>query len=199
MLVYGAGGHAKVIISILKAGGNEVEAIFDDNILNISVFGISVTNFYNPDIFPNEKLVIAIGDNFIRRRLAAQILHKFGKIIHPSAVLDGTAQMGGGSCMMQNSVVQADSVIGKHVIINTSSSVDHDCHIEDFVHIAPGVVLGGNVTVGENTLIGIGSIVIPGLLIGKNCVISAGSVVTKNIADGMIVRGNPARIISYKR
>ncbi len=199
MLVYGAGGHAKVIISILKAGGHKIEVIFDDNILKNYLLEIPVTSGYQPDFFRDEKLIIAVGDNFIRRRLASQILHNFGKIIHTSAVLDGTAQMGVGSCMMQNSVVQADSVIGKHVIINTSSSVDHDCHIGDFVHIAPGVVLGGNVTIGENTLIGIGSTVIPGLSIGKNCLISAGSVVTKNIADGMIVRGNPARIISYKR
>ena len=199
MLVYGAGGHAKVIISILKAGGHKIEVIFDDDILKNYLLEIPVTSGYQPDFFRDEKLIIAVGDNFIRRRLASQILHNFGKIIHTSAVLDGTAQMGGGSCMMQNSVVQADSVIGKHAIINTSSSVDHDCHIGDFVHIAPGVVLGGNVTIGENTLIGIGSTVIPGLSIGKNCLISAGSVVTKNIADGMIVRGNPARIISYKR
>ena len=199
MLVYGAGGHAKVIISILKAGGHKIEVIFDDDILKNYLLEIPVTSGYQPDFFRDEKLIIAVGDNFIRRRLATQIQHNFGKIIHLSAVLDGTAQMGVGSCMMQNSVVQADSVIGKHVIINTSSSVDHDCHIEDFVHIAPGVVLGGNVTVSENTLIGIGSTVIPGLSIGKNCLISAGSVVTKNIADGMIVRGNPARIISYKR
>jgi len=198
MLVYGAGGHAKVIISILKAGSHKIEAIFDDDILKDYLLEIPVTNVYDPNLFRDEKLIIAIGDNLIRRQLSAQILHEFGKIIHTSAVLDNTAQMGAGSCMMQNSVVQADSVIGKHVIINTSSSVDHDCHIGDFVHIAPGVVIGGNVTIGENTLIGIGSIVIPGLSIGKNCLISAGSVVTKNIADGMIVRGNPARIISYK-
>jgi len=196
MILYGAGGHAKVIISILKANGNNIQAIFDDDILRKTVFNIPVTGIYNPNLFVTEKLIIAVGNNVIRRRLSEKIIHKFGNTIHPAAVIEDSVIIEAGTCIMQNAVIQADSVLGKHVIINTSSSVDHDCHIGDFVHIAPGVVIGGNVTIGENTLIGIGSIVIPGLSIGKNCLISAGSVVTKNIADGMIVRGNPARIIS---
>ena len=196
MLVYGAGGHAKVIISILKATAQNVEAIFDDDTSRFSVLNVPVAGNYNPDLFPNEKLIIAIGHNLIRRRLLQKITHEFGTLVHPSAVIEDSATIGAGTCVMQNAVIQADSVIGKHVIINTSSSIDHDCRIGDFVHISPGVVLGGNVTIGENTLIGIGSIIVPGLSVGKNCLVSAGSVVTINIPDGAIVRGNPARIIS---
>lgn len=196
MLIYGAGGHAKVIISILKANGHIIKAVFDDDILKSNIADLPVSGRYNPDLFVDEKLIIAVGDNHSRRTLSEKIAHKFLKATHPSAVIDQSVTIGEGCCIMQNAVVQADAAIGIHVIINTASSVDHDCRIGDFVHIAPGAVLGGNVTIGENTLIGMGSIVVPGITIGKNCLISAGSVVTKNIKDGMIVRGNPARIIS---
>jgi acetyltransferase-like isoleucine patch superfamily enzyme len=54
-------------------------------------------------------------------------------------------------------------------------------------------VLAGNVEIGEFSLVGINSTILPGIKVGKNCVIGAGSVVTKNLMDNSIVKGNPAR------
>lgn len=51
-------------------------------------------------------------------------------------------------------------------------------------------------TIGNNTFIGARSIILPGLTIGSNCIVSAGAVVTKDVPDNSIVAGNPARIIS---
>ena len=195
MLIYGAGGYAKVIIAILKANNEKVTAIFDDDNSKKDLLQIPITGFYKFDFCPNEKLIIAIGNNVIRKSLSEKIGHACGIAIHPSALVDESVQIGEGTCVMQNAVIQIDSKIGKHVIINTSVSVDHDGIIEDFVHLAPGVTLAGNVHIGENTLIGVGSIVAPGIKIGKDCLVSTGSVVTKNIPDGCVIRGNPARII----
>lgn len=197
MLIYGAGGHAKVIISCILANKDTIDLIFDDNTDKKETYGISVLGFYNADILPDQKLIIAIGDNSIRRKISDQIKHSFGITIHPSSIVDKTVKIGKGTVVLHNTVIQAESIIGKHVIVNTSVSVDHDCTIGDFVHLAPGVILSGNVWIGENTLIGVGSIVAPGLTIGKNCFVAAGSVVTKNVPDDAIVRGNPARIISH--
>lgn len=196
MLIYGAGGHAKVVISCILANKNKIDSIFDDNPDKNEVYGITVSGSYNPGISPNQEVIIAIGNNLIRRKISDQVKHAFGTTIHPSCIVDKTVKISEGTVILHNSVIQADSIIGRHVIINTSVSVDHDCVIGDFVHLAPGVILAGNVCVGENTLIGLGSIVTPGLMIGRNCFVTAGSVVTKNIPEGAIVRGNPARIIS---
>lgn len=49
--------------------------------------------------------------------------------------------------------------------------------------------------IGNNCLIGVNSIIMPGIKIGNNSVVGSGSVVTKNIADNVIVAGNPARVI----
>jgi serine acetyltransferase len=52
------------------------------------------------------------------------------------------------------------------------------------------------VKVGNNVFIGVNSIIMPGVIIEDNCLIAAGSVVTKSIPAGSVVAGNPARIIS---
>jgi len=52
--------------------------------------------------------------------------------------------------------------------------------------------------VGEGALLGAGSIVLPGVNIGKWCVIGAGSVVTKDIPDDVVTVGIPARILKKK-
>lgn len=198
MLLYGASGHAKVIVSILKAGGQEVKALFDDDLSKKTLSGIPVAGIYNPAYSPGTSIIISIGHNGIRKRVANLIEHPFGKARHPSALIDMSVEIGEGTVIMHGAVVQADAKIGRHAIINTAASVDHDCIVGDFVHIAPGAVLCGTVNVGAGTLIGAGSIIAPNLRIGANCLVAAGSVVTTSIPDGATVRGNPARIIQRR-
>ncbi|NBB19679.1 acetyltransferase [Runella sp. CRIBMP] len=195
MLLYGASGHAKVIISCLRANRVPISGIFDDDLQKKDLWSIPVIGKYNPDFDNESLLIIAIGNNQIRRKIASFIQHPFGKVTHPSAIIDESVKISAGSVIFHNVVVQADVSIGKHVIINTSSSVDHDCILGDFVHVAPNATLCGNVRVGEGTLIGAGTIVTPNITIGKNCLIAAGSVITKHIPDYAIVRGNPARVL----
>ncbi len=53
----------------------------------------------------------------------------------------------------------------------------------------------GKVKIGNNVFIGASSLILPGVKIGDNVIIGAGSVVTKDIPSGMVVAGNPARVI----
>ena len=57
------------------------------------------------------------------------------------------------------------------------------------------VIKYGKIYVGERTFIGAKSIIMPGVTIGKRCVIGAGSVVTKDVPDGCVVGGVPAKVI----
>ena len=79
--------------------------------------------------------------------------------------------------------------------MNTAASVDHEARIARGVHIGPGAVLAGCVSVGEFTLIGTGAVVLPRIRIGANVVIGAGAVVTRDVPDGMLSYGNPARVV----
>lgn len=195
MLIYGAGGHAKVVASVLTACGERVSGVFDDNPDRTTFRSVSVMHGYDPGFRPNEQLIIAIGDNLTRKEVACRISHGFGLAIHSSAMLDESVRVGVGSVIMHGAVIQVDSAVGEHVIVNTGARMDHDCIISDFVHIGPGATLCGGVTVGECTLVGAGSVVLPGVRVGKRCIIGAGSVVLSDVPDDAKLVGNPARII----
>ena len=195
MLIYGAGGHAKVVISILSACGEPVGGIFDDNLLSGAFPEYQNLNPYNPHFRPTEELIIAIGNNYDRRRLAEKVSHSFGKAIHPTALIDPSVLVACGTVIVHRVVIQVGSSIGSHVIVNTAATIDHDCFLEDFVHIGPGATLCGGVRVGECTLIGAGAVVSPQISIGKECIIGAGAVVIRDVPDFAKVMGNPARTI----
>lgn len=193
MFLYGASGHAKVIIDILKANGMEIEGLLDDNPDVTELMGYKVLHGVN-DV---SSLIISIGNNRIRKMIAERLETRFEKAVHPSAIMSPSAKVGEGTVVMQGAIVQACAEIGKHCIVNTGASVDHECVLEDYVHVSPHSTLCGNVHVGEGSWIGAGTTVIPGVKIGKWSVIGAGSVVVRDIPDGVVAYGNPCRIVRH--
>jgi sugar O-acyltransferase (sialic acid O-acetyltransferase NeuD family) len=193
MYLYGASGHAKVIIDILETSGVRVDGLIDDNPNINQLQGYPVRHTFTRE----SPFIISIGNNKIRKQVAERLQTSYGKAIHSSAILSPTAKIGDGTVVMQGAIIQADAKIGKHCIINTGASVDHECVIGDYVHVSPHATLCGNVHVGEGSWIGAGTTVIPNLSIGKWCVIGAGSVITENIPDHVLAFGNPCRIIRY--
>ena len=193
VILYGGGGHAKVVADCLKATGVSVIGFVDDNPL-ARLFDFSYLGHYRSDIFSNEQVVVAIGNNYTRKKLSEKVKHSFCNVIHPSALISESSKMGIGCMFLQGTIIQSDSVFGDHVIVNTAAQVDHDGLIGSFVHLGPGAVVCGNVTVGEGTLIGAGAVILPGTTIGKWATIAAGSVVTKDVADHAVVMGVPASV-----
>lgn len=193
MIIYGASGHGKVICDILKKLKLDNIIFIDDADKGNSFYNFPLFKTDNYQI-QNEKLIIAIGNNSIRKKISLKYQY-FGKAIHPSAEISESCQIGEGTVVMANVTCNADSKIGRHVILNTSCSVDHDCNIGDFVHISPNVSLAGNVKIGEGTHIGIGASVIQGINIGKSVTVGAGAVIIKDIPDGATVVGVPGKII----
>jgi len=195
----GASGHAKVVIEILEKQNIPIGGLLDANpeiksLLNYDVYKDLPVSF-NPD---HDKIIISIGNNSIRKKIALSLIHQFISAIHTNANISSRAEIDTGTVVMAGASINSDVKIGKQVIINTNASVDHDCIIGDFVHISPNVALGGDVQVGEGTHIGIGACVIQGIRIGKWCTIGAGSVIIRDVPDGAIVVGNPGKIIKYR-
>ena len=197
MFLYGASGHAKVIIDSLKAMGVSVAGLFDDNLEVKSLLDYPVYGAFDAERFGDDALIVSVGVNNIRKKIVDKLPVNilYGKAIHPSAVVSEYASVDMGTVVMQGAIIQASAVVGKHCIINTGASVDHDCIVGDFVHISPHATLCGDVTVGEGSWIAAGAIIIPGVKIGKWCVIGAGSVVTKDIPDYSLAAGNRCKII----
>ena len=197
-ILMGAGGHASVVASAIEAKNQEIDCVFDLNTSISHLDGIQNKGEYNPAEFPTAKMILAIGDNVVRKRLSPTIQHDFGTVIHPSAVVDQFVFVGEGSQILHGAIINRRTKLGKHCIVNTKASIDHDCTIEDFVHIAPGATLCGGVTIGEGTLIGAGATVLPHVHIGKNVRVGAGAVVTTSLPDNVTSVGVPGKIIRHE-
>ena len=188
--IYGKGGHANVLNSILWNTHPKQIKFWNDESYEKEVGDFDP---YNNNI--KGDWIIAIGNNKSRKRIAELLGNDcYLTLIHDSVVMDKNINPGEGSQLLHASVIQVGTKIGKHCIINTAASVDHDCILGDFSFIGPNATLCGGVELGEGTFIGAGAVILPYIKIGKNCMIGAGSVVTKNLPDGITAYGNPVKI-----
>jgi len=194
VILYGASGHAKVIIEILELNHIPVLGLFDDNpdikrLLDYDVLGpVGKKKVKNP-------VIISIGDNLLRKKVSRRFNFSYAQAIHPTATISPRAVIGAGTVVMGHAIINSGTMIGQHCIINTSASIDHDCLLGDFVHISPNATLSGGVVVGEGTHIGSAAVVIPSVKIGKWATIGAGSVIIRDVPDFATVVGNPGRVI----
>lgn len=195
LILYGASGHAKVIVDILQLQGITIDAILDDNehIKQLDTYPVSTPQ--EMPVQKNDQLLISIGNNRVRKKLSENYDNTYIKAIHPKSVIAKSATIGEGCVVMAYGVINPGAKIGKHVIINTASVVEHDCQLEDYVHISPHAILSGGVKVGEGAHIGSGAVIIPNIKIGKWAIIGAGAVIIKDVPDFATVVGNPGRII----
>lgn len=198
LYLFGASGHCKVIIDILKSNNESVAAIFDDNPKNEILIEVPVLHAKGNNDFSQDKMIVSIGNNAARKKIATSLNTNFGKAIHKTAIISSFSEVGEGTVVMANATINASTIIGRHCIINTGAVVEHDCIVQDYVHVSPNVSIAGNVTVGEGAHIGIGATVIQGIKIGKWSVIGAGAVLIRDVPDYAVVVGNPGKIIKYK-
>jgi sugar O-acyltransferase (sialic acid O-acetyltransferase NeuD family) len=203
IFVFGASGHAKVVIDAARLQGYRVEAAFDDD---FSLHGRTVSGC--PVVGGMQELaawcaahgvaagIVAIGSNRARMAVADSIERsglRLVSVVHPAATVAADACIGAGSVLMAGAVVNPDAHIGRNVIVNTAASIDHDCVLEDGAHVGPGCRLCGNVLVGAGALLGVGSVVIPGVRIGTGALVGAGAAVVRDVPAGARVAGVPAR------
>ena len=190
--LYGASGHAKVVMDIAKLTHFDVPCLIDDNPAVNELAGVPVVHS-SEGLTP---IIVTIGDCQIRRRIVEKLgARDYLTLIHPSAIKAESVRLGVGNVVMAGAILNPYVVVGNHCIINTGASVDHDSIIHDFVHIAPHCTLCGEVEIGEGTCVGAGTTIIQGIHIGKNCFIGAGVVVVKDIPDNSLCYGNPARVV----
>src|ERR1022692_1044177 len=182
LIIYGAGGHGRVVVDAALAAGWTIQSWIDDHPPSLTQWDISIVA--SKDVvwgtLTSRKFIVAIGDNRIRadvyRRLCELGLIP-ALVIHPSAVISHFARIGEGTMVAADVVVNPVASIGENCILNTGCSVDHDCRMGPHAHLCPGVRLAGMVVVGAGTTIG------------------TGAVVTTNLPPKAVAYGNPARIV----
>ena len=203
IIIIGGGGHAKVLISVIKKSlFFEVAGYVDFNDHNKILGAQYLGNDYNlNEIFSHGIINAAIGVgqvNVTQKRfnivkMVKEIGFIFPPIISKDAIMNEDVLIEEGSQVFDGVVINSGTRIGKFSIINTKSTIEHDCHIGNYCHIASNAVLSGGVKVGDCSMIGSNAVVIQHNIITSNCMIGAGSVVTKDITEEGVYIGNPAR------
>ena len=196
--LFGAGGHAKVVIDALRRavpGGVEI-LLQDDNqaLAGTLVAGLVVRP--SSGLPAGGRFHVAIGANRVRAARFAAVAGVGAvpvTVIHPAACLASSAQVAEGTFVAAMAVVGPDSTVGSGTIVNHGAVVDHDCAVGRFCHIAPRAVLGGGVRLGDGVFIGSGAVVLPGLTLASDVVVGAGAVVTRSIDRAGTFVGIPAR------
>jgi sugar O-acyltransferase (sialic acid O-acetyltransferase NeuD family) len=209
ILVYGAGGHSKVLINVLLERGNTIVGITDTNPAKhgSQILGIQVVAKQPEEFDPAQvHLVNGIGTfSTSSIQLRKEIFQRYKKlgfaftqVIHPSAVVSREVILEEGVQIMAGAVIQPGSRIGANSIVNTRASVDHDCEIGPHCHIAPGATLSGGVTLGHEVHIGTGANLIQSVAIGDRSVVGAGALVLKSVPSCSIIVGVPGKMSPAK-
>lgn len=192
VLVLGAGGHATVIVEMLRQLNYKIvglvaqeppvaQSVFDripcflsdDDVLSFDKSTVLLVNAIGS--LPGQNTRSKVYDKF--KRLG----YHFATLVSPSAIVSDYATLSEGVQVMPGAIINANARIGENSIINSGVIVEHDCVIGQQSHIAPGAVLSGAVIIGEFVHISTGAKIIQGIHIGEHTVVGAGATVNKHL------------------
>lgn len=213
-LVWGGGGHGKVVADLIRAAGHRVVGFVDRDPEQVEGRALAdeapavvvredelIARFDGKEPLPAgaDALALGVGDNGARSRcLVAPDGVELPALVHPSAVVSPSVRLGQGAVVMAGAVVNADARVGEAAIMNSGAVVEHDCVLGRASHVSPGAVLAGGVSVGERAWVGAGATVIEGVTVGADAVVGAGAVVIRDVPEGDTVVGVPARRLERK-
>jgi acyl-[acyl carrier protein]--UDP-N-acetylglucosamine O-acyltransferase len=118
---------------------------------------------------------------------------RFLTLIHPTAIVADTAQIGTGTIICPYAIVSDAVRLGRFVLVNYHASLGHDASAGDFTVLSPYATLGGNASVAEDVFLGLHASVGPGKRLGARSKISANSCLLSTAAADSLVFGVPGR------
>lgn len=198
ILVIGGGGHASVLVDILRSQNREILAIIcPDDISERDIFS-GIEHLRNDDDvlrFSVEEVLLVNGIGMLprsdlKRKLNQYYLslgYQFETVIADNSQVSSFATIETGAQIFAGAIIQAGVVVRAHSVINSGVIIEHDCKIGPYNHIAPGAILCGQVISHSNVYVGAGAIVIHNINLGGNCIVGAGTTILKNVDENILV------------
>lgn len=206
IVVWGAGGHAKVVAQSLRRNGSWRLVGFIDDVrpqrLGEPFEGAVVLG--GREVLPGllaqgtRHLMLAFGDNVARLQLWRELValgFEFPSVVDAHAVVADDAVLGPGCYVGVGAVIQPGARLGAQVIVNTGAVIEHDCRVGDGAHLCPRTCIAGHVEVGGCAWIGVGAVVRDHCRVGAHSLVGMGSVVVKDVPERVVAYGHPCHLI----
>lgn len=206
MLIIGAKGFAKEILEILHHKNETENLCFYDDVNNdvpeklYNEFPILRTVEEAQNYFKNisSEFILGIGNPKLRKNLYEKFTNLGGNAV---TLISENCEIGSfgnnidiGVIITSGVIITNSISIKKGAMINLSSTIGHDTTVGEFVEICPNVSISGHCEIGNLVFIGTGATLLPNLKIGNNSIIAAGSIVSKDVPENVMVAGVPAVI-----
>jgi len=200
IVVYGAGGHGKALVDLLRALGTyQIAGFIDDGqepgsiFMGLPVLGGSnaLTGLYERGIRLAVNAVGGIGDLQARLRVFERLAESgfaCPALVHPRAIIEPSASLSAGVQVLPLAYAGSEVRLGFGTILNTGAIVSHDCNLADYVNISPGAILAGEVQVGKGALVGMGATINLNVKVGAGARIGNGATVKSDVPENGIVR-----------
>ncbi|EKN4699095.1 acetyltransferase [Yersinia ruckeri] len=195
LIIIGGGGHASVLVGILKKQHRDILAIIspadisgrvsladlphlrgDEEIMRFAAEDVELIN--GVGVTPGSSLRRKVNEHFLSKG------YRFATVISEDAIVSDFAVIHKGAQILTRAIIQPGTVIGSHSVVNTAATIEHDCHIGSYNFIAPGATLCGDVRTSDNVFIGAGATIIPGVHLDDGAFVSAGAVLVSSLGAG---------------
>jgi sugar O-acyltransferase (sialic acid O-acetyltransferase NeuD family) len=198
VILLGAGGHAKMLLSLLKAQQADIIAVIAPlRPADSSLFNDLILLQHDNDIvkYATKDVVLVNGIGGLpkqttRRRVYEhfrQLGYQFRSVIATNAIVAAECRLAQGVQILPGAIVNTDAELGENVLINSGAIIEHDCLLQAHTVISPGAVLCGGVHCGVNAYVGAAATVIQGIRLGENSIAGAGSTVVQNLLDNQVI------------
>ncbi|MEE7597043.1 acetyltransferase [Acinetobacter baumannii] len=167
LLILGAGGHGKSVAEAASLSSKWESIVFADDAWP------EKTEFYGYPVLSSVKRLVkasldvsaaipAVGNNLVRQqwhKLIQDIGLPVANVIHPSAIISPSVEIGRGVTIMAGCIIGVETYIDDGVIINMGTAIDHDVKIGQFAHLSVGVRVGGEKKIDSFSFVPAGSII----------------------------------------
>lgn len=206
LIIVGAGGFGRELLQwskeinaieqkwIIKGFIDDNESALDSYDCDYGIIG--TIKDWQPS--ENEEFVIALGFPAVKKKVIESLVSRGANIvslIHPDAHIGSFCKIGKGCIIYPETRITVNVSIGDYVTILSQNFIGHDASIGSYTTLFGGCAVNGHVSIGECTLLNNHSSTVPGIKIGSDVNIGAGSFVVSNVKDGRHMFGNPARKI----